>query len=300
MIMVTAATGEFGRLVVDQLLERVPASDVAVAVRDMPKAADLADRGVQVRHGDYRAARQRCATAFDGADRLLFISAPNENGDRVRQHQNVVDAARVAGVGRLVYTSGSEPMSSSEGGLADHHATERAIRDERSAVHDLAAADLLGVVHPSGPAGGDQTPAAHSEQRRRGMKTALRADLAEAAAIVLTSQDQLDEGYDFTGRRWTFHELARGALRDLRPTDHVSGGRRRRRHHDDDRPAPSGRAPSNQTARPRARPRRPQHQPRTAVAAALAVVSRVVCPRDGRRRSLPGARTPASARAGDS
>ena len=49
MIMVTAATGEFGRLVVDQLLERVPASDVAVAVRFIPKAADLADRGPECR-----------------------------------------------------------------------------------------------------------------------------------------------------------------------------------------------------------------------------------------------------------
>jgi hypothetical protein len=53
MIVIAAATGEFGRLVVDQLLNRVPASDVAVAVRDVPKAADLADWGVQIRYGDY-------------------------------------------------------------------------------------------------------------------------------------------------------------------------------------------------------------------------------------------------------
>ena len=53
MIVVSAATGEFGRIVVDQLLNRAPASDVAVAVRDVRKAADLADRGVQVRYGDY-------------------------------------------------------------------------------------------------------------------------------------------------------------------------------------------------------------------------------------------------------
>ena len=40
------------------------------------------------------------------------------------------------------------------------------------------------------------------------MNTALRADLAEAAAVVLTGQNQLGESYDFTGRRWTFDELA--------------------------------------------------------------------------------------------
>lgn len=75
MIVVSAATGEFGRLVVDQLLNRVPASDVAVAVRDVHKAADLADRGVQVRYGDYDEPGS-LRDSFNGADRLLFISAP--------------------------------------------------------------------------------------------------------------------------------------------------------------------------------------------------------------------------------
>ena len=49
MIVLSAATGELGRLVVDQLLTRVPASDGALAVRDVHKAADLADRGVLMR-----------------------------------------------------------------------------------------------------------------------------------------------------------------------------------------------------------------------------------------------------------
>jgi NAD(P)H dehydrogenase (quinone) len=53
MIVVTAATGEFGRLATDRLLEKLPASEVAVAVRDVDKARNLADRGIDVRHGDY-------------------------------------------------------------------------------------------------------------------------------------------------------------------------------------------------------------------------------------------------------
>jgi uncharacterized protein YbjT (DUF2867 family) len=112
MIVVPAATGEFGRLVVDQLLNRVPASAVAVAVRHMHKAADLADRGVQVRYADYDEP-DSLRDSFDGADRLLFISAPSsDSGERMRQHHNVVDAARTSGVGHLLYTSGWEPMSS--------------------------------------------------------------------------------------------------------------------------------------------------------------------------------------------
>ena len=72
----SAATGEFGRLVVDQLLNRVPASDVAVAVRDVHKAADLADRGAQLRYGDYDEP-DSLRDSFNCADQLLFISAPS-------------------------------------------------------------------------------------------------------------------------------------------------------------------------------------------------------------------------------
>jgi hypothetical protein len=78
MIVVSAATGEFGRLVVDQLLNRVPASDVAAAVRDVHKAADLADRGAQLRHGDNEEP-DSLRDSFNGADRLLFISAPSSD-----------------------------------------------------------------------------------------------------------------------------------------------------------------------------------------------------------------------------
>jgi NAD(P)H dehydrogenase (quinone) len=119
MIVVSAATGEFGRLVVDQLLNRVPASDVAAAVRDVYKAADLADRGAQLRHGDYEEP-DSLRDSFNGADRLLFISAPSsDSGERKRQHHNVVDAARSGGVGHLVYTSGLADWPNQLGGSYD-------------------------------------------------------------------------------------------------------------------------------------------------------------------------------------
>lgn len=207
MIVVTAATGEFGRLVIDQLLDRVPASDVAVAVRDVPKAADLADRGVQVRHGDYDRP-ESLRTAFDGADRLLFISAPDDDPDaRMQQHSHVVDAARASGVGRLFYTSALGADVTEQGGLADHHATERAIRDSGLAYTILRHPIYSEwFIHPGLQAAIDAGELI-SSAGGRGLNTALRADLAEAAAILLTSQDQPDDAYDFTGRRWSFDEL---------------------------------------------------------------------------------------------
>ena len=207
MIVVSAATGEFGRLVVDQLLDRMPASEVAVAVRNVHKAADLADRGVQVRHGDYDRT-DTLRQAFDGADRLLFISAPDGNERRTLQHQNVVDAAGVAGVGRLLYTSALGADVIDEGGLADHHATERAVR-ESGLSYTILRQPIYSewFIYP-GLREVISNGTLTSSTGGRGMNTALRADLAEAAANLLTSHDRLGEGYNFTGRRWTFDELA--------------------------------------------------------------------------------------------
>src|SRR5262245_14763100 len=103
MIIVTGATGHLGRLVLDQLLQKVPASQVVAAARNPDKAADLAARGVQVRRAHYDEPTT-LASAFDGADTLLLISG-SEVGQRVRQHQAAVDAAVKVGVKRLAYTS---------------------------------------------------------------------------------------------------------------------------------------------------------------------------------------------------
>jgi NAD(P)H dehydrogenase (quinone) len=105
MILVSAATGEFGRLVVDRLLEGVPAAELAVAVRNPGKAADISARGIDVRQGDYDD-QASLRTAFSGVDALLFVSAPVIDSGRLEQHQNVVTAAKDAGVGLLAYTSG--------------------------------------------------------------------------------------------------------------------------------------------------------------------------------------------------
>jgi len=53
MIVVTGATGQLGRLVIDSLLQTVPAKNIVAAVRDPEKAAAFSARGVQVRKADY-------------------------------------------------------------------------------------------------------------------------------------------------------------------------------------------------------------------------------------------------------
>lgn len=124
MYVVTGATGQLGRLVVEGLLAAVPASEVAVAVRSAGKAADLAARGVAVRVVDYDDPAS-LAGAFAAGDRVLLISG-SEVGRRIPQHRAVVDAARAAGVALFAYTSAPGAATFR---LADEHkATEELIR----------------------------------------------------------------------------------------------------------------------------------------------------------------------------
>nr|WP_253267627.1 NAD(P)H-binding protein [Streptomyces asoensis] len=100
MIVVSAASGAFGRLVIDRRLARRPADRIVAAVRHPDGAADLAARGVEVRLDDYDAPAT-LRTAFEGADRLLLISSPElDSARRAGQHRAAVEAACDAGVGR--------------------------------------------------------------------------------------------------------------------------------------------------------------------------------------------------------
>lgn len=104
MIVVTGATGKLGGAVVTQLLERVSADQIAVSVRDPEKVGALADRGVDVRHGD-NDDPESLVRAFDGASTVLIVSLPRWGDEAVAANRTAIDAARRASVGRILYTS---------------------------------------------------------------------------------------------------------------------------------------------------------------------------------------------------
>jgi len=126
MIVVTGASGQLGRLVIEALLKKVPAAEIVAVVRNPEKVADLAARGVQVRQADYDQPASLVA-AFKGADKLLLISA-SEVGRRVPQHRAVINAAKAAGVGLLAYTSLLHADTSPLPLAAEHKETESLIR----------------------------------------------------------------------------------------------------------------------------------------------------------------------------
>lgn len=115
MIVVTGATGQLGAAVVERLLERMSADQVAVSVRDPQKVRGLADRGVQVRHGDSDEP-DSLTRSFEGASRVLIVSLPRWGDKGVSAHRVAVDAAQRAGVQRVFYTShvGADLLSAFE------------------------------------------------------------------------------------------------------------------------------------------------------------------------------------------
>ncbi len=126
MIVITGSAGKLGQHVIASLLQSVPAANIIAAVRNPAKAADLAAKGVQVRQADYNDGAS-LDSAFKGATKILLISS-SEVGQRAQQHQNVIDAAKRAGVALLAYTSILRADTSPLGLAAEHVVTEAAIR----------------------------------------------------------------------------------------------------------------------------------------------------------------------------
>ncbi|MBV5291982.1 MAG: SDR family oxidoreductase [Curvibacter lanceolatus] len=206
MIVVTGANGQLGQLVIQSLLRSVPASQIVAAVRQPAKAGALAALGVQVREADYNRPDTLDA-AFAGADKVLLISS-SEVGQRLPQHQNVIDAAVRAGVKLLAYTSLLKADTSPLGLAAEHLATERALKAS-GLPHVLLrngwyTENYLASV-PAALAHGALIGSA-GEGR---IASAARADYADAAAAVLTQADQAGKVYELAGdSAYTLAELA--------------------------------------------------------------------------------------------
>ena len=184
MIVITGATGNLGQHVIASLLESVPAATIIAAVRNPAKAAKLAALGVQVRQADYNDGAS-LDVAFKGATKILLISS-SEVGQRAQQHQNVIDAARRAGVALLAYTSVLRADTSPLGLAAEHVITEAAIRASglpyaflRNGWYLENHTEHLAPVLEHGMVLG-------AAQNGR-FSSAARLDYAAAAAAVLTS-----------------------------------------------------------------------------------------------------------------
>ncbi|MCW2963787.1 MAG: family oxidoreductase [Actinomycetia bacterium] len=197
-LIVTGAAGHLGRLVSEQLLERVAPEHLVLVTRTPEALREFRARGAEVRYGDFDEPAS-LRDAFAGGSRMLLIST-DAVGHRVRQHRAAINAAAEEGINHVVFTSIVNPVATNPTG---RYAWEPGLTE--------------GILHRSGLAWTVLrfgtfaelvlAPAATAVQNRRLITNngdgrivpVSRRDCAEAAAIVLTTDGHIGKTYEITG-----------------------------------------------------------------------------------------------------
>ncbi|MFC6647099.1 SDR family oxidoreductase [Granulicella cerasi] len=215
MIVVTGATGHYGRKVVEGLISRVPASNLDVSVRDPEKATGLTAKGIRVEKASF-AEPATLAAAFDGAEQVLLVSANVLGDEAIRLHGSAIQAAKDAGVKRILYTSHQAASPTSKVAFArDHAATEELLK--ASGVDFVSLRNGFYAESSLYQLGGIQATGKLALPGDGNVSWTLRDDLAQAAvsALINTSLFQGITAPLTASRTYTFAEiagLAAGAL----------------------------------------------------------------------------------------
>lgn len=207
-IGITGASGQLGQLTIEQLLERVQATNIVALVRSPEKASNLSSKGIEIRPFNYTQDSERLAKQLEGIDKLLLISS-SEIGERVIQHQNVINAAKLANVKCIIYTSilkaDTSPLVLSQ----EHILTERYLKDSNisytllrnSWYNENYAMGLMQAVEQ-----GKIFGATHHCK----ISSASRLDYATAAAVVLTEDGHENKIYELAGdTSYTLDDVAK-------------------------------------------------------------------------------------------
>lgn len=205
--VVTGATGQLGRLVVESLLARgTDPAEIVATGRSVDTLADLAERGVRVERLDFDAVPETVPWLGEG-DVVLLVSG-SEVGSRVPQHAAVVELARRSGAARVVYTSAPAADDTALVLAPEHAATEQVIRESGLPFTILRNGWYTENYVPSFERARETGVVAGNTGDGR-VASAPRADFAEAAAVVLTTGGHEGATYELSGdTAWSFDELA--------------------------------------------------------------------------------------------
>ncbi|MGB5558572.1 MAG: NAD(P)H-binding protein [Paracoccaceae bacterium] len=123
---VTAVSGQLGREIALKLIDKVGSENVVGLARTPARAEGL---GIEVRPGDYEKPDD-LRSSLKGVDALVLVSGIAPPEDRIQQHRNVIQAAKAAGVRKIVYTSiqGPEEDTAFSPVVQSNHQTEADIR----------------------------------------------------------------------------------------------------------------------------------------------------------------------------
>ncbi|PXX25748.1 SDR family oxidoreductase [Arenibacter sp. ARW7G5Y1] len=126
-IAVTSVSGHLGASIAKALIQEIGRDNVIGIARTPEKAKHL---GVEVRKGDYNS-REDFDVALKGVDKVLLVSGMDQPQKRIQQHRNVIEAARLNGVQKIVYTSivGDEENTAFSPVVKSNRQTEEDVRN---------------------------------------------------------------------------------------------------------------------------------------------------------------------------
>ena len=221
-IIITGASGQYGRSAVEKLAAQVPASDLILISRKPEKLAHWAERGAHVRYGDFDHP-ESLRSAFQGGERMLLISGTRV-GKRVIQHKAAIDAAAAAGVKHIVYTSFIGPSDDNPAIIVKDHAPTEAMMKASgmawTALRDAHYADAMVVVMGPNVVRSGQWLSSTAGGRET---LVWREDCVECAVAVLTGEGHENTVYNITGSElMSFRDIAEMlAEASGRPIDYV-------------------------------------------------------------------------------
>jgi NAD(P)H dehydrogenase (quinone) len=208
-ILVTGATGHLGSAVINTLLKHIASNKISIITRKQEKRAEFDAKGFNAYIGNYDDVAS-LEKAMVGADTVLLISS-GDQGDRMQEHKNVIDAAQKIGVKSIAYTGRSlrDRTTLANKLMIEHFETEDYIKASglkytffRNILYMDAIPQFIGgkIALERGifqPAGDGK------------VAFALRSEMGEAMANVLLKGECNNEIYNFTGdKAYSFYDIA--------------------------------------------------------------------------------------------
>jgi NAD(P)H dehydrogenase (quinone) len=221
MIAITGASGHLGKATLEFLVAKTNPSSLVAVARDTEKVSDLAAKGVTVRQGDYTDSASLVA-AFAGVDKLVLISSAVLGEERIRQHTNVINAAKEAGVKHIFYTSAPNPSLTAHFTPAiDHFQTENLIYESGLTYtifrNNLYLDILPGVLGDAPQSGKLYFPAGDGK-----VSFVLRADIAEGLANALLSEGHENKVYEIgSPESYSFSDIAAALSQSGKTVDYI-------------------------------------------------------------------------------
>ena len=204
-IAVTSASGQLGTAIAKQLIKEIGKDHVIGIARTPEKARHL---GIEIRQGDYNNLQQ-FDEALQGVDAVLLVSGMDAPQKRIQQHRNVIEAAKLNGVQKIVYTSI----------VGDEHKTafNPIVKSNRQTEKDIQESGLQWVIGRNGIYIEPDLEYIDTYVKEEGISNCAgegkcaytsRTELGYAYAQMLLSEKHIGQVYNLVGEAITQAELA--------------------------------------------------------------------------------------------